>query len=120
LKQPKTEAAELYSSIRLAENEFKTKEPRLYEFALKIGSLEAENAALEKKFLSISGELGNYKTHIEVMRSSHEAKSLQDYYNKEYEILPLWYKRLGHFVKVLTGKRSFRSLFNDNTKKYKD
>lgn len=43
-----------------------------------------------------------------------------DWYKYEYEILPLWYKQFGHILKVLMGKRTFRSLFNDNVKKYKD
>lgn len=43
-----------------------------------------------------------------------------DWYNHEYESLPLWYKQLGHVIKVFMGKRTFRSLFSDNVKKYKD
>jgi hypothetical protein len=42
------------------------------------------------------------------------------WYHYEYEILPLWYKRVGQLIKVLMGKRSFKSLFSDNVKKYKD
>ena len=41
-------------------------------------------------------------------------------YNSENEILPGWYKRFGHILKVLTGKRTFRSLFRDDVKKHKD
>jgi GT2 family glycosyltransferase len=36
---------------------------------------------------------------------------VQDWYNKEYESLPLIYKQFGHLIKVLQGKRSFKSLF---------
>ena len=43
-----------------------------------------------------------------------------EWYHHEYEILPTWYKRLGHIVKVLMGRRTFRSLFSDKAKKYKD
>jgi len=42
------------------------------------------------------------------------------WYHNEYEILPTWYKRTGHIIKVLMGRRSFLSLFNDKVKKYKD
>lgn len=45
---------------------------------------------------------------------------LKKYYHYEYEILPLWYKRFGHIIKVIMGKRSLRSLFNDRVKKYKN
>jgi hypothetical protein len=45
---------------------------------------------------------------------------LKKYYNSEYEILPLWYKRFGHIIKVIMGKRTLNSLFNDKAKKYKE
>jgi hypothetical protein len=47
-------------------------------------------------------------------------EKIKRYYHYEYEILPLWFKRFGHLIKVATGKRSFRSLFDDNVKKYKE
>lgn len=65
-------------------------------------------------------EISNQVSHNQILRSSSQATALQNYYNNEYEVLPLWYKRLGHIVKVLMGKRSFRSLYSDNTKKYRD
>jgi hypothetical protein len=46
-----------------------------------------------------------------------EYYDLKTWYHDEYEVLPLWYKRMGHIIKVLKGKRSFRSLFTDNIKK---
>jgi hypothetical protein len=33
------------------------------------------------------------------------------WYYKEYEVLPLWFKRLGHIVKILQRNRSWRSIF---------
>ena len=41
------------------------------------------------------------------------SKNISWYY-KEYEVLPLWYKRLGHLVKVLNGNRPLKSLFKNN------
>ena len=38
---------------------------------------------------------------------------VQDWYNKEYEALPLWYKRFGHLIKIATGKRK---LFKEKSK----
>jgi hypothetical protein len=43
-----------------------------------------------------------------------------EWYHQEYEVLPIWYKRLGHIIKVLIGQRTFRSLFSDKVKKYKE
>jgi len=110
----------LYTMIRTAEENIKDKNAMMFKMASEAYSLKNENTLLSKKYTSAVNELNNYKTHIEIIRSSHLAKELQEYYNKEYEVLPLWYKRLGHIIKVLMGKRSFRSLFNDKIKKYKD
>jgi hypothetical protein len=38
-------------------------------------------------------------------------KNILDWYAKEYEVLPKWYKRFGHIIKVLMRKRTLKSLF---------
>jgi hypothetical protein len=53
-------------------------------------------------------------------RYKKQILEIVDFYKKEYEILPLWYKQFGHIVKVIMGKRSFKSLYNDNVQKYKE
>ena len=74
---------------------------------------------LERISLAAQQEIVNQREHNKILRSASQATALQNYYNDEYEVLPLWYKRLGHIVKVLIGKRTFKSLFNGNVKKYK-
>ncbi|MDB5277544.1 MAG: hypothetical protein JWR61_2499 [Ferruginibacter sp.] len=68
-----------------------------------------QRTLLYKDFLTLSKKVQE-KEYYEVL----------DWYHKEHEILPLWYKQFGHIIKVIMGKRSFRSLFDDNVKKYKD
>jgi len=51
-------------------------------------------------------------------RYKRQITELLSFYKNEYEILPLWYKRFGHIIKVLMGKRTFHSLFSDKVKKY--
>ncbi len=82
--------------------------------------LQHETDELKRRLDCLEGELNNQKKHNEILRSDHSTKELQLYYNREYEILPLWYKRFGHILKVLTGKRTFRSLFRDDVKKHKN
>ena len=53
------------------------------------------------------------------MQKKQTADNVEWYYH-EYEILPTWYKRVGHVIKVLMGKRTFRSLFSDKVKKNND
>ena len=38
--------------------------------------------------------------------------NILDWYVKEYEALPIWYKRFGHVIKVMLGKRSIKSLYH--------
>ncbi|WP_242918222.1 hypothetical protein [Pontibacter liquoris] len=65
-------------------------------------------------------EIDNQYTFNQILKSGSHAVYLQNYYDNEYEILPLWYKQLGHIIKVLTGKRSLRSLFDNNITKYEN
>lgn len=37
--------------------------------------------------------------------------TLYNWHHSQYTVLPLWYKRVGQVIKVLTGKRTPRSLF---------
>jgi len=68
-----------------------------------------KRAMLYRDFLGISKSVQE-KEYYEVI----------DWYRREYEQLPLWYKRFGHIIKVVMGKRSFRSLYDDKVKKYRD
>lgn len=63
-------------------------------------------------------EIETLQSHITTLQSQSPAAQLQHYYTNEYEVLPLWYKRIGHLLKVLRGKRSLRSLFTPTEKKY--
>ncbi len=63
-----------------------------------------------------------YQSFLRLSKTVQEKEYYEvlNWYHTEYETLPLWYKRLGHIIKAIMGKRSFRSLFNDNIKKNKD
>jgi len=108
------------AALRQIENRLRQDFPIQISLIRENQRLEKELKALKKIQASTEAELENHKQYLEVLRSTHPTKELQDYYTHEYEILPLWFKRLGHLVKVLTGKRTFRSLFRDDVKKYKD
>lgn len=84
--------------------------------------LKAENPVLHaallkltlvREELSISADnVYRYKEKSEVMEQfliaqnmSGEAAQIQEHYNREYEALPIWYRKFGNLVKVITGKR---------------
>ncbi len=76
---------------------------------------------LNKKNLILKERLSNAEKTIGVILTKYkdDYEQLFTWYHNEYEILPLWYKRFGHILKVLMGKRTFKSLFHDHVKKYK-
>ncbi len=106
-------------ALRQSEEALYQRSPRLYTLARAFQRLEDEQAVVQKRQVLLEAELANQQEYVQVLRSNHQAKEIQDYYTREYEVLPLWFKRLGHMVKVLMGKRTFRSLYRDDVKKYK-
>ncbi|HWK02901.1 MAG TPA: hypothetical protein VNS58_04690 [Puia sp.] len=109
-----------FLSLQEAEMQYRREVPQLYSLIQTNRRLEKELHSLNRRYASTYTELNHQKQYLEILRSDHATKELQDYYNNEYEILPLWYKRFGHILKVLTGKRTFQSLFRDGVKKYKN
>ena len=85
--------------------------------------IKAKNTTndLEIKTSVLEERLHSAEKTISVIRTKYkdDYEQLFKWYHNEYEVLPLWYKRFGHILKVLMGKRTFRSLFYDHVKKYK-
>ncbi len=73
----------------------------------------------EDKFGVQTRKLAIAESFVEVAKSKYkdDYESLFAYYHKEYEVLPLWFKRVGHIIKVLTGHRKFNSLIGRNLEK---
>ncbi len=111
---------ESVSALQQIEREFKESYPKLYTLINNNRMLEKEVGRLRRKMVYTEDELNHQKQYNDILRSEHSTKELQKYYDQEYEILPKWYKRIGHILKVITGKRTFRSLFRDDVKKYKN
>jgi hypothetical protein len=111
---------EIIFKVKEADEKMLLQYPLLYNAGIAIQSWRSENVQLRKKCVLLETELENSRIHLQILQSSSQASALQAFYKNEYEILPLWYKRLGHLIKVLMGKRTFKSLFDDNVKKYKD
>jgi hypothetical protein len=84
---------------------------RLIKAETRLEAAEGKNILQDRK-LSIA------ESFVDVARSKYkdDYESLFEYYHKEYEVLPIWFKRLGHIIKVLTGHRKFKSLISDEAK----
>lgn len=82
-----------------------------------------EDYFINKKLVDL--EINLWKQRVELYQSflvlsktvqEKEYYDVLNWYHKEYEALPTWYKRVGHLIKVVLGKRSFKSLFTKTTK----
>lgn len=106
------------------ESKFKNENPDFFELRHSILDIQKDNERLKRSneiLLSrVSSMQGYLHQSLNSAVSRNQVVEIVSFYNNEYEILPTWYKRFGHIIKVLMGKRTFRSLFNDNVKKYKD
>lgn len=104
------------STEELFKENFPDNSHLLYKYVL----LDEEVVALREKLSVVLSNMENQKIYLHLMREEDEANKINNFYYTEYEILPLWYKKIGHILKVIMGKRSFRSLFDNNVKKYKE
>ncbi len=105
--------------LRATEERFKLDNPVLYESKRNTGYYNEELYRMRALLQSAGNELDNQRSHAAILRSNSMASRLQHYYNNEYENLPVWYKKLGQIIKTISGKRSLRSAFDKNSKKYK-
>lgn len=65
----------------------------------------------------LAGNLKQRPSNTSTVTTTRDEEIAKWYFN-QYEVLPMWYKRGGHLVKVLYARRSFKSLFNDKAKGY--
>jgi hypothetical protein len=115
-----TEINTTHEALEAEEILFNQQNPGLFSLKMQNRALKKQVQQLELLCAAARQEISNQVSHNQILRSSSQATALQNYYNNEYEVLPLWFKRLGHVIKALMGKRSFKSLYSNKVKKYKD
>lgn len=76
-----------------------------HQLQKKLDALKNEHRVLQER-------MHNAETTIGIIRNKYkdDYDTLFNWYQQEYEALPLWYKRFGQLIKVLTGKRTAKSL----------
>lgn len=109
---------QIMNSKLKVELQFKKDFPKLYKVLEDYITKSKEIPLLKETLTRTNENLKNQQLYLTLIRAEDEANKINNFYYYEYEILPLWYKKIGHIIKVLTGKRSFRSLFDNNVKKY--
>jgi hypothetical protein len=116
------EAFEARELLDNACKSFLAKQPLISNSVNDYLSLQNRVAQLSAAHQQLNERFSGAEKTIDVIRTKYkdDYENLFKWYHNEYEILPLWYKRFGHILKVMMGKRSFRSLFSDDVKKYKN
>lgn len=119
LYQDELEPVKLIKALNLIDHQFKNTYPDVYKMVLNKLAVTKEIELLKIKNLYLQNELENYIHHNNLLRSTHNGTEIQQYYDSEYEVLPGWFKKAGHLLKVVTGKRTWSSLLNKNIKNFK-
>jgi hypothetical protein len=106
--QTALEIPAVLDQLTKCESGLEREHPGLYSLLVAIKELRNHVAILETKVRYQATQLENERSYNALLREDHQAKLIQDFYDQEYEVLPTWYKRFGHVVKILTGKRRLR------------
>jgi hypothetical protein len=107
-----SEITQAIQELKKAEDRLLQEQPIQFKMLKRFSELSLSSTLL-------SEQLDLAKSDLDLLRSQDRALEINNFYKNEYEILPLWYKRFGHMLKVITGKRTLRSLYDNNAKKYK-
>lgn len=113
---------DMLDTISQVEMQFKKENSQAYHLLEENFALTKKEQEAQKKAGILAEQLESLKNYQNPSDSRYKKQitELLYFYKHEYEILPLWYKRFGHIIKVLRGQRTFKSLFKDNVKKYKN
>lgn len=65
-------------------------------------------AMIQQEYEQLTLQTNDLKNGLDYYKKSYN--EVKEWYHKEYEGLPLWYKRFGHIIKVLKGNRSLGSI----------
>jgi hypothetical protein len=117
---PKKMFLEIINLQLETENKLMKNFPVQFHFLKQYFLFFKQTSLLEAELKYLRSDLINQKIYLQFFKDQDEAVKINQFYHNEYEILPLWYKKLGHIIKVLMGKRTFHSLFDNNVKKYKN
>jgi hypothetical protein len=117
----------IFMKIGKIENRLKEENILLKNAFLETKEIISESENLKLENLLFQQRIDNNNEFMSLLRNSSISNAVQltkekeevtkekekiiHWYHKEYEVLPLWYKRLGHIVKMFNGHRTFRSIF---------
>ncbi|MFL5745332.1 MAG: hypothetical protein ACJ751_11735 [Niastella sp.] len=116
-KAPSQINKQVLQYLNVLNSNAQTANPYLLNHLRELKQIKSDNIKLNQVNEQQKKELEILKELFNINAAHNEMEYVLQFYHKEYEVLPLWYKRFGHIIKFLMGKRSFKSLFSDKHKK---
>lgn len=97
-------------------NTLKKGNPYVHQALEMIAGLQEDQLQKEAVIEYLQLEVSNLKTFVKLLHESKEVEHILNFYHTQYEVLPLWYKRFGHVIKILMGKRKISFPFSKKNK----
>ena len=104
------------NNLQLIRKELQGYHSETTNLRLEIQQITGQVITPENRFFIPQPNYADNRDYIEELQKQitleqNRAHAILEWYKKEYELLPMWYKKFGQIIKVLTGKRTFKSLF---------
>lgn len=106
------EALTINRQLREFTDLLKLNDNNIYDFlsAYTILDQDYKNSLIKLRFLE--QEVNNLRSYNNLLKDSSETNKILQFYHTQYEVLPLWYKRFGHIIKIAMGKRKVSFISN--------
>lgn len=99
------EAILLNEELKEFKESFSSVDSDTYNFLAAFAKLDQDYKNNLIKLGFLEQEVHHLKSFNTLLKDSSETNKILQFYHTQYEILPLWYKRFGHLIKIIMGKR---------------
>lgn len=103
--EPNTDVLEMRKRILTLEDE--KRELEYFKKNFQTDPHNSNNTVIDIRYDSLNDANKSEMFH------KNQYDELRNWYHEQYDVLPLWFKRAGHIVKVIQGKRSLKSLIKN-------
>lgn len=87
-------------------------QPEIFAALQSIAALQEERKKDKALLQFLQQEVNNLRGYNDELRAADDTMKILKFYHTQYEVLPLWYKRFGHVIKILMGKRKLSFISN--------
>ena len=76
-----------------------------YAAIKKISTQQTVLTKVQQQTEYLKNEINILKDFNALLKNQSETEKILNFYHQQYEVLPLWYKQVGHIIKIITGHR---------------